>query len=172
VTADAAAVAAETRARCCWADGIAACHKQALWARWISIVFAALSLVLATAGARAGIPGVAAFFGSGVCLLMAALTALWARLASPAARRTPCARPRQAARLPHLAIRPAHRSCCLLDRSGNVPVISVESFRREGNGRRQAVRHGRLGWPRKGSPDLLQSQRHGRPRDAQPHRPA
>ncbi|MEP7365103.1 MAG: ABC transporter permease [Acidobacteriota bacterium] len=100
-----------------------------------AICFAVLSLVLVAAGARGDIPGVAAFFGSGSCLLIAALTGLRKRLA---AKSSSGLVGRSASLWPlafrNLAIRPGRTLLVAsLIASATFLVISVESFRREGS---------------------------------------
>ncbi|MBK7928090.1 MAG: FtsX-like permease family protein [Bryobacterales bacterium] len=103
-------------------------------ARLYAIVFFLLSLALAAAGARAAIPAVAAFFGSGFCLLIAALTFLRARLTPGAS--SSIASPRASLwtlAFRNLSIRPGRTLLVAsLIASATFLVISVESFRREG----------------------------------------
>jgi len=97
-------------------------------------LFATLSLVLVATGARGDIPGVAAFFGSGSCLLIASLTGLRARLSARGSAAVPV---RAVSLWPlafrNLSIRPGRTILVAsLIASATFLVISVESFRREG----------------------------------------
>ena len=95
--------------------------------------FAVLSLALVAAGARGAIPAVAAFFGSGFCLLIAALAALRKRLGAPSASKISGAASLWPLAFRNLTVRPGRTLLVAsLIASATFLVISVESFRREG----------------------------------------
>jgi len=103
-------------------------------ARWYAVIFAVLSLMLAAAGARGDIPGAAAFFGSGSCLLIAALTGFRRWLSAPASSgllgRSTSLWPLA---FRNLSIRPGRTLLVAsLIASATFLLISVESFHREG----------------------------------------
>ena len=105
---------------------------KATRAGWYAAGFGVAALALAAAGARGDIPAVAAFFGSGFCLLIAALAWLRQRLraTAPVGKRGASLWPMA---FRNLSIRPGRTLLVAsLIASATFLVISVESFRREG----------------------------------------